>query len=178
MKNNFKYIVASAVMASMGLAACNDLDTKPLSNHVTSDEKSDAISKKPDLASAGVVGISSTYNQYNAVYSNHIDFGWPSVMMVLDNIGPDLVSDNTGYNWFTSSGAYNFGNNNNYANNLAWYHAYKIIRASNDVLKNIDSETEDNESNNEKDNKPIPKCNEKDDNLFNRSVRSITDRNY
>ena len=143
MTNNLKYFVASAVMASMGLLACNDIDTKHLSNHVTSAEKSDAISLKPDLASAGVVGISSTYNQYNAVYSNHIDFGWPSIMMVLDNIGPDLVSDNTGYNWFSSSGDYNFGNNNNYANNLAWYHAYKIIRASNDVLKNIDSETTD-----------------------------------
>lgn len=143
MKNNIKYIVASAVMASMGLIGCNDLDTKPMSNHVTSDEKSDAISSKPDLASAGVVGISSTYNQYQAVYANHIDFGWPSVMMILDNIGPDMVSDDIGYNWFTSAGNYDLGNNNNYANNLAWYHAYKIIRSANDVLKNIDSETTD-----------------------------------
>lgn len=130
-------------MASMSLVGCNDLDTKPLSDHVTTEEKADAIANMPSLASAGVVGISSTYNQYQAVYSNHIDFGWPSVLLFMDSMGPDLVGLNTGYNWFSTAGSYNLGNNNNYMNNLSWYYAYKVIRASNDVLANIDSETTD-----------------------------------
>lgn len=144
MKNNFKYIAASAVLASMSLVACNDLDTKPYNRYVTSDEKSDAIATKPDLASAGVVGISSSYNQSMAVYSDaHCDFGWPSVLMFADCIGPDLVSYNIGYNWFNDAGDYDFGNDNNYLNNLSWKYGYKIVRAANDVIKNIGAETDD-----------------------------------
>lgn len=142
MKNNFKYI-ATVALASMSLVACNDLDTQPQSNYVTSQEKQDAIASKPELAAAGVVGISSSYNQYMAVYSSaHCDFGWPSVLMFMDS-SVDMIADNIGYNWFATAGSFNFGNNNNYMNNLSWYYGYKIIGAANDVLKNIDPETTD-----------------------------------
>lgn len=142
MKNKFLYFGASAMMASMALVSCNDLDTQPQDRYVTTSEKAEAIVNKPSLASAGVVGISATYYTYETVYSNHIDFGWPSVMMLLDNIGPDLVSRNIGYNWFSSAGTYNLGNNNNYMNNMGWYHCYKIIKSANDVVGNIDPETD------------------------------------
>ncbi|MDE5888368.1 MAG: RagB/SusD family nutrient uptake outer membrane protein [Muribaculaceae bacterium] len=145
MKNKFLYFSASAVLATVGLVACNDLDTMPASDYVTTSQKAEAINLQPDLASAGVVGISSGLTTYNAVYSNHIDFGWPSVMLLLDNIGPDLVSLNIGYNWFASSGTYNFGNNNNYMNNMGWYHCYKIIKSANDVVGNVDPDTDNPE---------------------------------
>lgn len=145
MKSTFKYITAMAVAAgSMALTGCNDLDTEPQNNYVTTDQKNESIAQNPELAAAGVVGISSSYSQYMQVYSSsHCDFGWPSVMMMMDCIGPDLVSPNTGYNWFASAGDYNFGTNNNYMNNLSWYYAYKVIMASNDVLKTIDPDTDD-----------------------------------
>lgn len=142
MKSNIKYI-ASGLLLSMSLVACNDLDTQPMSKYVTTEEKADAIATRPELAQAGVVGISSTYNQFQAVYENHIDFGWPSVLLFMDCIGPDLVHPNIGYNWFTGAGGYDLGTINNYLNNLSWYHGYKIIRASNDVIQNIDPETTD-----------------------------------
>lgn len=146
MKNNFKYIATSVALASLSLVSCNDLDTKPMDGYVTSEEKADAIASKPDLASAGVVGISASFNQSMAVYSSaHSDFGWPSVLMFMDSMAPDMVSDNIGYNWFAFAGEYNFGNNNNYFNNLSWYYGYKIVRAANDVLKNIDADTTDPE---------------------------------
>lgn len=146
MKNNFKYIATSVALASLSLVSCNDLDTKPMDRYVTSEEKADAIASKPDLASAGVVGISASFNQSMAVYSSaHCDFGWPSVLMFMDSMAPDMVSDNIGYNWFSTAGSYNLGNNNNYVNNLSWYYGYKIIRAANDVLKNIDADTTDPE---------------------------------
>lgn len=144
MKTNLRHI-AAFTLASMSLAACNDLDTKPMDQYVTSQEKQEAIASNPELASAGVVGISPTYTPYGAVYDDrHLDTGWPAVMMMLDCIGPDLVSFDIGYNWYSAAGDYEFGNNNNYINNLGWYHAYKIILAANDVLKNIDPETTDN----------------------------------
>lgn len=144
MNKSIKYIGASALLLSMGLTGCNDLDTQPQNNYVTSIEKAEAIEAQPDLAAAGVVGIPSSYTPYGAVYSSaHCDFGWPAVLMFMDCVGPDLVSRDAGYNWFSVSGDYNVGTNNNYFNNLAWYHAYKIIKASNDVIANIDSETTD-----------------------------------
>lgn len=143
MKNKFLYFGISAIMGSMALVGCNDLDTQPEDNYVTTDEKANAIANKPSLASAGVVGISSSYSQYQKVYANHLDFGWPAVMMLLDNIGPDMVSRNIGYNWFAASGSYNYGTNNNYMNNMSWYHSYKVIKAANDVVANIDPETTD-----------------------------------
>lgn len=143
MNNKIKFIALSA-LASVSLVGCNDLDTQPQDSYVTSQEKADAISNKPELAAAGVVGISSTYNQRNAVYSSaHLDFGWPSVMMMLDAIGPDVVSRNIGYNWYAFSGDYDYGDNNNYMNNMAWYYAYKVIKSANDVIANIDPETTD-----------------------------------
>ena len=143
MKNNIKYL-ATVAFASMSLVGCNDLDTQPENNYVTSQEKQEAIASKPDLASAGVVGISSAYNQYMAVYSSaHCDFGWPAALMMLESCGTDLVADNIGYNWFASAANYNLGTTNNYVNNLSWYYGYKIIGSANDVLRNIDPETTD-----------------------------------
>lgn len=147
MKLSFKYIASLAAVASMSLVACNDLDTEPHGSSVTSDQKQQAVADQPGLASAGVVGISSSINQFGGVYSTepHCDFGWTAVMLFMDAIGPDLVSDNIGYNWFASSGDYNFGTNNNYINNLSWGYAYKQIFASNAVIGNIDPETTDPE---------------------------------
>lgn len=144
MKFSTKYIAACAALASMSLVACNDLDTEPngYSNRVSTEQKQDAVEKNPDLASAGVVGISSTINQYSSVYTdNHCDYGWPSLMLFLDSNGPDLVGLNTGYNWYSGAGTFNMGSTNNYENNLAWYYCYKMIKSANDVISNIDSET-------------------------------------
>lgn len=148
MNISFKHIAAYAlgpVMVASALTACNDLDTLPDNYYVTTGQKEDAIATSPSLAKAGVVGVSSTYNQYQSVYDAHLDFGWPGVMLLVESCGTDLVGLNTGYNWFSSSGAYNLGTNNNYVNNMAWYYGYKIIDSSNSVLKNISADTTDPE---------------------------------
>lgn len=142
LKNISEY-AAGLVLVSMTMTACNDLDTLPDNYYVTSGQKEESIKINPALAQAGVVGISSTYNQYMAVYENHIDFGWPSVLMLAESSGQDFVGLNTGYNWFSYGGAYNFGNNNNYLNNLSWYYAYKIINSANTVLSTIPEDTTD-----------------------------------
>ncbi len=149
MNISFKNIAAYAVgplMVASALSACNDLDTKPDNYWVTTGQKEEAISVNPELAKAGVVGVSSTYNQYMAVYSSaHLDFGWPGVLMLLESAGTDFVGLNTGYNWFSSANAYDLGGNNNYVNNMSWYYGYKIIDSANSVLKNIPADTEDPE---------------------------------
>lgn len=148
MNKTLKYIAAFAmgpVMASMALTACNDLDTLPDNQYVTADQKADAISKNPSLAKAGVVGISSTYNQYMTVYDGHLDFGWPGVMMLMESAGIDMVAPNIGYNWFSASGNYNYGTVSNYLNNMSWTYGYQIINSANTVIANIPEDTADPE---------------------------------
>lgn len=149
MNISFKNIAAYAlgpVMAASLLSACNNLDTMPENYYVTTGQKEDAIATNPDLAKAGVVGVSSTYNQYCAVYSSaHLDFGWPSVLMLIESAGIDFLGVNSGYNWFSTANEYDLGNNNNYVNNMSWYYAYKIIDSANSVLKNISADTTDPE---------------------------------
>lgn len=136
MKLKINYLLA-IVLGSMGLVGCNDLDTEPWDNYVTAQEKEDAISLNPEIASAGIVGISSVMPQCWSVYSDsaHNDFGWPALMMMFDSMSPDFVSRNIGYNWFASMANYSLGTNNNYVNNMGWYLSYKIVKAANSVLE-------------------------------------------
>lgn len=143
MKFNINYFATLALAGSMSLVGCNDLDTFPQDNFVTADQKAEAVSGNPELASAGVLGINSVATAFGSVYGSdyHNDIGWPAVMLFLDNIGPEMVGFDIGYNWFATSGDYNYGTVNNYMNNNGWYLGYKEIRAANDVIKNIDPET-------------------------------------
>ena len=144
MKKHSIYLAAGSVLVAMSLVACNDLDLQPQSSYVTAQQKSDALAENPGLAAAGVVGISSNLNQFGSVFSeNHADFGWPALMMTLDLIGPDEYCSNSGYNWFASSGDYNYGTIGNLANQMMWYYAYKTIRTCNDVVSNVPENTED-----------------------------------
>lgn len=143
MKRNYKYI-AAALLGSAALSACNDLEQLPGNYYVTSDQKADAIEANPELAKAGVVGISATYNQCQAIYDEHFDFGWPAVIFGIESMGEDFVSDRIGYNHFSSWNNYNLGTADNVMNNMAWFTSYKVILSANTVLGTT-GETPDND---------------------------------
>jgi len=146
MKITYKNIAVCLLcpaIASIALTGCNDLDTLPDNYYVTAGQKESSIQANPELAKAGVVGISSTYNQYMTVGSWHNDFGWPGVMLLIESAGVDFIGPNTGYNWFSSSGQYNYGTNNNYLNRMSWKYGYEIINSCNTVLGNIPEDTTD-----------------------------------
>lgn len=140
---NISSYAAGLVLVSMAMTACADLDTLPENYWVTTSQKEEAIAVNSDLAQAGVVGISSSYNQYMQVYEAHCDFGWPAVLFNLESAGIDFVGLNTGYNWFSGSNGYNIGNTSNYLTNLAWYYGYKIISSANTVIASIPADTDD-----------------------------------
>lgn len=144
MKSNYKYF-AAVILGSAALASCNDLDTAPQNYYVTTEQKADAIAANAELAKAGVVGISSTYNQYMSIYSQHFDFGWPAVMLGMDSMTPDLVSDNIGYNQFAYWAQYNLGTTDNVMNNMSWFTAFKVILSANTVIANTGARPENNE---------------------------------
>lgn len=138
MKHKINYLLA-VVLGSMGFVSCNDLDTVPWDNYVTAEQKEDAIKLNPEIASAGIVGISSVMPQCWSVYddSYHFDFGWPALMMMYDSMTADFVSRNIGYNWFASMAGYSQGTNTSTVASMTWYLSYKIVKAANSVLESI-----------------------------------------
>ena len=65
---------------------------------------------------------------------SHDDFGFPSLMLAMDSRGTDLVSEDTGYNWFTQFMTYNDVNSNLRATALYWTIMYNQVQAANEVI--------------------------------------------
>ncbi len=139
MKKEFKYIVLG--LAALSVTSCADLDTEPLGSTITTDQKQEAIEAKPELGTAGVTSISSSYNVYMAVSSNHYDFGYPSIMLGMDCHGADLFGGDSGYNWFASWQSYSNPTSNAVPTAMMWYTMYNSIMIENDVIATIDPET-------------------------------------
>lgn len=83
-------------------------------------------------------------NLYEAGYhydnnSNHNRFGIPSLMIGSDSHGIDMVSVNSGYNWFAlECGYYESTNINGRFNNYRWTYLYRQIERANNLLKHVD----------------------------------------
>lgn len=134
--------IAAAAFPLLTMVACNDLDTEPQGQYITDNQKHDALEINGGLPS--VVGIASNFSAYQMVYStsNHADFGYPAVMLALDCRGTDMVSVNTGYNWFSSSADFSDCNVNGFISAEVWYTLYRQISSANKLIKEIDPETE------------------------------------
>ena len=94
-----KYIM----MASAPLLFASCLDTEPLGNYVTSDEKAETVEQNPDRLEASVTAITTNFSTFGAVRGSgvHSDIGYPGIMLLLDSRGIDMVGKNIGYNWFS-----------------------------------------------------------------------------
>ena len=100
MKKTFKYIYSAAMVAALALTAssCTDsMDTEPQGSTVTKGKMDQSASSLDGL----VKGMYSNMIEAKAITSwagstYHIDFGYASTMIMMDNAGEDEVSPNTG----------------------------------------------------------------------------------
>lgn len=140
-----KYTIIASALAAFTLTGCNDLDTEPLGKTITADQKENTVSEKPERVEASVTAISSMYSQFGNVLGTdyHNDFGYPAVMLWTDSRGMDLVSEYTGYNWFSSAVNYSDCSYSNDGPALLWGTMYKQINSINAVTAMIDPETDD-----------------------------------
>lgn len=67
--------------------------------------------------------------------NHHNDFGFPSLMLTMDGRGTDLVSDNSGYNWFSNSLDYSDLGSNLVYTAMYWTSMYNQIQAANEVIR-------------------------------------------
>ena len=144
-----QYIFSTLAVASMGLVACEDLDTRPEGNTLTEESKSDIIAAKPERGEAGVRAIFSGMNvympNYDAIGSRHNDFGYSSVMYFTDANTEDQSSDNNGYNWAGNDLDYS---DRIYTSNecqIVWNDHYQVIYAANNVVAGYSADEADPE---------------------------------
>lgn len=143
MKKINKYIALG--LGALTLASCESLDTKYQGYYVTAEQKQEVLELNPSMALAGVTGCAAAFSNYETVYAQHFDFGYPSIMIGLDLQGVDMVCDNSGYNWFSYWEAFSSPTPNGTPSSMAWYHLYDQIYACNSVAATIDEDTDDNQ---------------------------------
>ena len=142
MKRFLKY-AAPALALALNISSCSDLATDPMDQNVTTGQKNEAKEMNPEMALAGVSGVAKTLNTYMTVLNRHNDFGYPALMLFSDCRGVDMVSPNSGYNWFAESAELSDCNVNSDYTELLWGVLYQQVFASNAVLDEIKADTTD-----------------------------------
>ena len=139
-----KYIASVALaLAAVSMTSCEDLDTEFKGRYVTTEAKEEVLKINPDMAQAGIAGMSAAVTQYNAFYSFHGDFGYPSVMLGTDLQGHDMVQVESGYNWFRYWEMFTSPTATGTPAGEAWYCMFSQIYTANAVCQTIADDTED-----------------------------------
>lgn len=142
-----KYIFVSCLLSALTFTGCQDIDTFPEGDTITSDQKEEISELDPEKAEAGVNAIFTQFSQYmpnkGALGAErHNDIGYPTIMLATDANGFDVVSDNNGYNWTGFSITYE---DRIYTSNecqMIWNNLYGIIYSANNVAKSIPEEAD------------------------------------
>lgn len=132
-------------VASMALVSCEDLDTVNQGNTISPAEKEGVLNANPEMAQAGVNGISAMSYLFENVYSKDFDFGIPAIMIGLDLQGNDYICFDHGYNWFRYWEGFTTPTANSAPNNMAWYTMYNQILACNSMLESTGETPESKE---------------------------------
>lgn|SRR5690554_778558 len=143
-----KYLIITIASLAFLFTGCNDLDTLPLGNDVTSKQKEETYMLNPERAEAGVNAIFAQFNQYmpnetSLGASRHNDFGYPSIMLFTDANGADVVSDDNGYNWTGNSLDFTDRVYTSNEAQIIWNNLYAMIYTANSAIAANDRASED-----------------------------------
>lgn len=134
------YALAAALL--LPLAACEDLDTEPQGSTVTANRKRDIQERLPVRASASVDGMFMAMYRLYAIGANvHSDFGYPTIMLMTDANGEDLVSTDVGYNWFRTNLNWLDRSVTSTQVRYVWNNLYSYVFNSNGLLASVDAQT-------------------------------------
>lgn len=145
MKKSIKISAAGIALASLmlGTTACNDLDTKPQGSVITIAQKEATIQANPSMAEAGLNSLPKSLRQWGKISSSaHHDFGYPSIIMCMDQRGMDMTAPDNGYNWYSAASDMSDFNANYLINYFYWNTYYSAAFNANGVLASIPAETD------------------------------------
>ncbi|MDE6266946.1 MAG: RagB/SusD family nutrient uptake outer membrane protein [Muribaculaceae bacterium] len=146
---NINKVIASALMG-VALVSCNDLDTVYEGYYVTSQTKAEVLEITPEMAVAGVTGISANFSRcYGAGFASRTDwdYGYAGAMLGMDHMTADMNARYIGYNHFNGWMGY-YGtiitpqSDPSYG---IWVYMYNQIYVANTVLASIPADTENSE---------------------------------
>jgi len=128
------------------LVSCTDLDTAPANSIFSEDQKMEVIKLIPERLGADISGMYSFMSTQFSIYlssGRSDDYGYPMVCLSNDLNGPDMVSTDNAYNWFTISSSFE-DRIYNYANPYMRFALfYNQIKMANDILLTIPEGTTD-----------------------------------
>lgn len=147
MKSNYILFPILGLLAATSMTGCYDMDTAPLDQYITDEQKTQAKEDMPSSAQAGITGITGVFSTYLQVVSgasrNDTDFGFAGFMLGLDSRNVDMVGPNSGYNWFSPFEALADCSSTDDDTKLIWGNCYRQIFAANAALNSIAADTED-----------------------------------
>ena len=142
---NLKYKFVASAFAALALVGCSDLDTAPMGSTVTADQKTEAVESNPERVEASIAAIPAAFYNFGKLLgeSYHNDLLYAATMIHMESRGMDMVSDDIGYNWFSSSLTYTDVNYTAIVPYAVWMTAYKQISTANNVTNIIGYEPTD-----------------------------------
>lgn len=143
---NSKYLLFSVIgLAAASLTGCYEMDTLPLDQYLTDQQKVEAKENNPEMAQASITGITGLFSTYNTNFSDetHSDFGIAADMLNSDCRGIDMVNPIIGYNWFLQAGRMSDCSPTSNATVMIWGNSYKQIFAANAALTALPEGSED-----------------------------------
>lgn len=125
------------IAAAATITSC-DLDKIPEGGIVLEDQKNDVVNDSPEKIQADLNALKDNMIQFNTEGNQrHYDYGFPSVCLMLDQAGQDMVSDNHGYNWFNNQLTFSDRIPEAENNKFAWKLFYTHIKSANNVLSTL-----------------------------------------
>ena len=124
------------------LTACNDLDTAPMGSTLTSDQREQVIANQPEKLDATVSGIYGNFFAWKNIMDEFYDFGVPSIITMLNQMGVSLSCPTYDYGWYSSCGMLDMPATSDYTR-LIWSTYYNTIYSANQVMDVVDPKTDD-----------------------------------
>jgi hypothetical protein len=133
------------VAASLFVAACAELDTFPEGGTVTEEQKKAIVEQAPERVAADLNGMYAILGKIHGIYNRDNEFGYPSVVLMLESAGADLFGPNDGYNWFSTESAFEDRDYTYSDPHARWRLFYNQIKAANAILSTIPAGVENKE---------------------------------
>ena len=142
MKKHIK-ITCLAIISALTLNSCGDdyLEKEP-SDRISQKQFNEALKGRPSLVEASLRGIyKAMYDTGTGGTSSHTDFGQKGYDIMTDMLSQDMALSRGAFGWYTTlagmSATRNYVDNTNY---MPWRYYYRIINATNLLLKSLKNE--------------------------------------
>lgn len=134
MKYLNKYLLMS-VVAGVAFTSCNDLDTAPFGDVITSDQRNEVIANDASKLEATISGMYAAINAWESASSNMFDFGYPALMIQMDSRTEDFLTVYPDqYGWFSSCVAWQDNSASSSYGVCRWRVPYNTIYSANQVI--------------------------------------------